>query len=113
MRNLSSRMLIATAMISLLTLAGCDWLDPLKRPYEWNAENVNPRNIAAMVVNPADLTHGRDAPRRKVVTESDPVLHMWEGKPTPLLSSSALGSTGSGSSGGSGGGGAPATGGGS
>jgi len=83
----------AAAAVALLALAGCDNIDPLKRPYMWNESGVNQQNIAAMAANPADLYHGRDTPKRKVAVESDAIEHFWNGKPTPL-SGNAAGSSG-------------------
>ena len=94
----------AAAALSLLALAGCDQIDPLTRPYMWHPDDVNAQNIAAMAANPADLTHGRDSRRRRVLMESDAVDHLWSGKPLPLLSGGGSGgSSGGGSSGGGGG----------
>jgi type IV pilus biogenesis protein CpaD/CtpE len=94
MRNTLTKPLWAVASISLLALAGCSQTDPLTRPYMWEETGVNAHNVAAMAANPADLTHGRDAPQRRVSVESDPVDHLWAGKPTPLLTSGSTGSTG-------------------
>jgi hypothetical protein len=99
----------AAAAISLVGLTGCNQIDPLKRPYMWEASGVNDQNIAAMAVNPADLVHGRDAPQRRVIVESDGVTRLWTGKQLPLLSdtpgaaASSSTSTGGGSASGGGG----------
>jgi hypothetical protein len=96
-------------------LTGCDQIDPLKRPYMWQASGVNDRNIALMAANPADLVRGRDAPQRGAIVETDGVTRLWTGKQLPLLSdvpgagASSTTSTGGGGSGGS----TPAAGGGS
>jgi hypothetical protein len=100
----------AAAAISLLGLTGCNEIDPLQRPYMWHPSGVNEQNIAAMAANPADLVHGRDAPQRRVVLESDGVARLWTGKQLPLLSDTPGSSTSSATSTG---GGAPAGGGGS
>jgi uncharacterized membrane protein YgcG len=100
---------LAVAALGLLSLAGCDKIDPLDRPYMWYESGVNAHNIAAMAANPTDLVRGRDQPRRNVSMESDGVDRIWSNKPTPLLGS---GSTG-GSSGGSSSGGASSSSGGS
>jgi type IV pilus biogenesis protein CpaD/CtpE len=105
MRNTLTKPLWALASISLLALAGCSQIDPLTRPYMWEESGVNAHNVAAMAANPADLTHGRGSPQHRVSEESDPVEHLWAGKPTPLLTSGTSGSTGTS--------GAPATSGGS
>jgi hypothetical protein len=99
------------AAISLAGLTGCNQIDPLQRPYMWHASGVNQQNIAAMAANPMDLVQGRDAPRRRVVVESDGVARLWTGKPLPLLSDTPGASTSGSSS--SGGGAAAPTGGGS
>jgi hypothetical protein len=108
-RNLSSRTLLTAAALSLLAVAGCDQVDPLKRPYMWHEGEVNPQNIAAMAANPADLTHGRDTAKHNASLETDSVEKLWSGKPTPLLQTTGMGSTGT--TGSSGGGAAPAGGG--
>jgi len=104
--------LCAAAAASLLALTGCNQIDPLKRPYMWHESGANQHNIAAMAVNPADLSHGRDTSKRQAITESDGVRRLWSGTQLPLLTSG--GSSGGGASGGaSGGGSAPPAGGGS
>jgi hypothetical protein len=110
------RAVCAAAALSLLGLAGCDQIDPLKRPYMWEATGVNARNIAAMAANPADLVHGRDTARRRVAMESDGVDRLWSGKALPLptdMPGSAVGGAAGGGGGGGGGGAAPSSGGGS
>ena len=109
-RTPGTRTLWAAAAISLVALTGCDQIDPLKRPYMWEASGVNEQNIAAMAANPADLVHGRDSPQRRVVFESDGVARLWTGHQLPLLSDTPGAAASSGSSTG---GGAPAAGGGS
>jgi hypothetical protein len=87
----------------MLALAGCDQIDPLKRPYMWHESGVNPHNIAVMAANPADLLHGRDTPKRNVVLESNSIDRLYSGKPMPLLIGGAAGSgASSGASGASG-----------
>jgi hypothetical protein len=85
---------LAAAALGLLTLSGCNQIDPLKRPYMWHATGVNEQNIAAMAVNPADLVHGRESSQRRVGLESDGVTRLWTGKQLPLLTDTA-GSTSS------------------
>ncbi len=70
-RSPGARTLSAAAAIGLLTLTGCNQIDPLKRPYMWQASGANEQNLAAMAVNPADLVHGRDTSQRRVIVESD------------------------------------------
>jgi hypothetical protein len=86
MRHSGSRAACAAAALSLLALAGCDQIDPLKRPYMWYAAGVNTRNIGAMAANPTDLAHGRDAPIRRSALDSDSVDRLWNGKVLPLPS---------------------------
>ena len=47
-------------MVGLLAvLGGCGATDPLLSDKDWNPDNANEANIAAEVVNPADLQYGR------------------------------------------------------
>ncbi|WP_428492351.1 hypothetical protein [Rhodopila sp.] len=39
--------------------AGCAATDPLLNTNDWNPTGANEKNIAAQVVNPEDLVHGR------------------------------------------------------
>ena len=108
-RTLGATTLGATVVLSLLTLTGCDQLDPLKRPYMWQATGANEQNIAAMAANPADLTQGHETPRRRASMDADSVIRVWTGKTVPLISDTA----GSSSAPSSGSGAAASTGGGS
>jgi uncharacterized membrane protein YgcG len=101
MRNPIVAALTAAAAVSLLALAGCNELDPLKRPYMWTDQNVNEKNIAAMAVNPGDLIHGQDSPTRPARQDSEAVDRSWSAKPVPLSGGGgASGSSGSSSGGG-------------
>ena len=115
-RSPGTKTLWAAVAVSVLTLTGCDQIDPLKRPYMWHPTGVNEQNIAAMAVDPTDLVRGRSSPQRRVVVESDGVTRLWTGKQLPLLSDTPGASASSSSSSGGGsstGGGASPTGGGS
>jgi hypothetical protein len=94
MRNTIFRTASAAAALGLLTLAGCDTIDPLKRPYMWRESGVNAQNIAVMAANPADLTRGRDEQRHRARPDSDAVENLMNGKPKSFLSSGSMGSTG-------------------
>jgi hypothetical protein len=107
MRGQLSHASFAVATLTLLTLTGCDRIDPLTRPYVWKPTDINAHNIAAMADDPNDLVRGRETKSRRAVQESDAVEHLWAGKPAGLLG------TGGGGGGGSSGGGAAAPGGGS
>ena len=100
-----TRTLRLLAPASLLLLAGCNQIDPLERPYMWHPNGSNEANIAAMAVNPSDLTYGRDTSQRRVILESDGVTRLWTGKQLPLLSDTpgSSSSTSSSSGGGTGG----------
>jgi type IV pilus biogenesis protein CpaD/CtpE len=41
-------------------LAGCTAIDPLSSENTWHPISANGMNIAAEVINPVDLTHGRE-----------------------------------------------------
>jgi type IV pilus biogenesis protein CpaD/CtpE len=95
MRNQTARAACAAAALSLLALSGCDQIDPMTRPYVWVPSDVNPHNVAAMAVNPADLVHGRESGNRRAVQESDAVDRLWAGRPAGLLSTTGGPSTAS------------------
>ena len=95
MRHTLTNSLLATAALSLLALAGCDAVDPLKRPYMWEESGVNAHNIAAMAANPADLVHGQDSPRHRA--DPDSVDRVWTNKPTQLLGGGSAAPAGGGS----------------
>jgi len=46
------------AFAGLLTLSGCDQLDPMLRTDRWEPTGANAGNIAAMVADPHDLIRG-------------------------------------------------------
>ena len=50
-----------TFLLAALSLAGCAATDPLTRDGLWQSSGANEANLAAMVVNPADLVQGRGA----------------------------------------------------
>ena len=49
---------LANAAFLVTFLSGCNALEPYQRPYSWHATGANEANLAAMVVDPADLVHG-------------------------------------------------------
>jgi type IV pilus biogenesis protein CpaD/CtpE len=53
------RVAALTGLIGMLQ--GCAATDPLLNTDDWQPTGVNAINIAAEVVNPADLVHGREA----------------------------------------------------
>ena len=73
----------------LIVLAGCAATDPLQNPGDWHPDGINETNIAAEVVNPADLRHGRD-PTGGADGEqaAAAVLRLRTGHPRPLPDSS-------------------------
>jgi hypothetical protein len=108
MKQSNSRALCAAAAVSLLCLAGCNQIDPLKRPYMWYATGVNQQNIHTMAANPTDLVHGRETTTRRSAQDADSVDRLWNGK-VLALPSDTPGST-SAASAASGGGGSSSTG---
>jgi type IV pilus biogenesis protein CpaD/CtpE len=48
---------VTIGLLSLL--AGCTAIDPLSSENTWHPTGANEMNIAAEVINPVDLTHGR------------------------------------------------------
>ncbi len=97
-----------SAAILLGLLGGCEDRDPYHRTDVWYPSGVNAGNIAAMVVNPADLIRGHGVQRSDGQEAVAAVNHVWQDKPKPLPAVTGAGGessgSGSGSSGGSGGG---------
>jgi uncharacterized membrane protein YgcG len=111
----ATMMLLRCAVITLapLALSACIVPDASRAESPWSPQGVNAANLAAMVKDPADLSHGHGdkGPDRKLSAQA--VTTLWE-NPSPSLpqsgasSGSGSGASGSGSgssgSGGSGGG---------
>lgn len=55
------RFVQCAAAAGFALLAGCAATDPLLNKDSWHPTGANAMNIAAQVVNPADLLHGREA----------------------------------------------------
>jgi type IV pilus biogenesis protein CpaD/CtpE len=88
MRNImrNSMTLALCAAAASLTLAGCDKIDPMSRPYVWHPTDVNQHNIAAMVDNPEDLIAGRETQQRRAFIDTGAVYRLMTGTSAPLLS---------------------------
>jgi hypothetical protein len=91
------------ATIILGLLAGCNEIDPYRRPYTWSPTGASAGNIAAMVANPNDLIRGHGVQRSDGKESVTAVERIWTDKPKPLLDP-AGGQGGQGGSGGGGGG---------
>lgn len=48
------------SLLLIPALCGCTTLDPLTRDGLWHPTGANQANLAAMVVDPADLVRGKD-----------------------------------------------------
>ncbi len=104
-RTSCAKTLCAIGALSLLTLSGCNSIDPLKRTYMWHPDNAVFHNMAVMAANPDDLVRGRETSTHLVGMESDGVDRAWNGKALPLLGPASGGGGGGGGSGSSSGGG--------
>ncbi len=74
-------------------LAGCGTPDPFAQPGTWSVEaggDVNAENLAAMVVNPRDLSHGEAESSSLGAEAAPPVTRLLTDKRTPLPATSAL-----------------------
>jgi hypothetical protein len=95
------------AVVALLPLAlsACIVPDESRASGPWSPQGLNAANLAAMVQNPADLSHGRSdtGPDRKLSAQA--VTTLWA-NPTPALSHDASSSGGGSGSSGAGSGGA-------
>jgi type IV pilus biogenesis protein CpaD/CtpE len=54
-----TRMIVVIGVVA--SVQGCAATDPLLNANDWHPTGANEMNIAAQVVNPADLVHGREA----------------------------------------------------
>jgi hypothetical protein len=99
-------------VISLLTLAACQEMDPYSRPDTWQPTGANAGNIAAMAADPHDLIRGRGAQQVDSHASSLAIGHVWIDTPKPLLNPGGF-DAGGGSSGGGNGSGSPGNGSGS
>lgn len=87
---------LCSATILLGLLAGCNDLDPYRRPYTWSPTGANAGNIAAMVANPNDLIRGHGVQKLDGKEAAVSVERIWTDKPKPLpeLSPGVNGSSG-------------------
>ena len=92
-----------SATILLGLLGGCEDRDPYHRTDVWYPSGVNAGNIAAMVVNPADLISGHGVQRSDGQEAVTAVNHVWQDKPKPLPAMTGAGGGSSGSGAGTGG----------
>lgn len=96
--------------VALLGLAGCELTEPYDRIGTWRPTNVADANIAATVVNPADLVRGVDYNPRDASMATMAVERYRLGKVRALPSTTTtdIRSAGGGSPGDAGAAGAPA-----
>ena len=52
---------LTAAIVMAALLSRCAATDPLLNENDWHPTGANQSNIAAQVVNPGDLVHGREA----------------------------------------------------
>jgi type IV pilus biogenesis protein CpaD/CtpE len=97
-----SKLIHAALVGAILTLAGCEDLDPYHRPYVWYPTGASEANLAAQVANPNDLIRGHGASSADGALAEAAVTRARQDKAKPLLNPGA----GSGGGGGGGGGGA-------
>ena len=74
---------------AVLTLAGCEDLDPYHRPYVWYPTGASQANLAAQVVNPDDLIRGRGVTRADGDLAAAAVIRAKQDKAKPLLNPGA------------------------
>ena len=104
-----SKLIHIALLGSLLTLAGCEDLDPYNRPYVWHPTGAPQANLAVMVADPNDLIRGHGGAKPDGGLAAAAVTRLQQDKAKPLLNpGSGSGGGGGGSGGGGGGGGAGA-----
>ena len=74
------RIIVPAVVLALVaTLQGCAATDPLLNQNAWRPIGANEMNIAAEVVNPADLTHGQEATGSDGELASQAILRLHAG----------------------------------
>ncbi len=94
----------AVIVLAPLALSACVVPDASKADGAWAPKGLNAANLAAMVVNPADLSHGRGDQGLDRKLGARAVNDLWS-SPSPIASSGG-GSAGGAQSGGAASGGA-------
>ncbi|KAA2211305.1 hypothetical protein [Teichococcus oryzae] len=79
-----------------LLLAGCN-SDPMLRSGTWHAEELNERNLRAMLADPAHAEYGVGATGSRADTAAAAVQRLREGKTPILIDPRGSGATASGS----------------
>ena len=69
----------AVALALVAALQGCAETDPLLNQNNWRPIGANEMNLAAQVVNPADLVHGQEATGSDGELASQAILRLHTG----------------------------------
>lgn len=64
--------------------AGCAEIDPYRREGMWQPEGINSRNLAAMVIRPADLLRGQGDAGATGQTSTAAVIRLFSDTPRQL-----------------------------
>ncbi len=75
------------ALITLLSLAGCDLSDPYLRPGVWWPNGANEANLRAMVAVPSDLAFAEPAARADGGLAAAALNRLRQDRVRPLLDS--------------------------
>jgi type IV pilus biogenesis protein CpaD/CtpE len=84
----------------ILTLAGCEDLDPYHRQHVWYPTGASEANIAAMAANPRDMIRGHGGARADGAVAEGAVTRARQDHAKPLLNPAS--SAGGGGAGGGG-----------
>jgi type IV pilus biogenesis protein CpaD/CtpE len=76
-------------ILLLVSLAGCESIDPYRRTDVWYPTGSNAGNIAAQAVRPHDLIVGRGAHGADGQLAADAVDRVWTGKTGSLAAVSS------------------------
>lgn len=95
---MTRQMRLALAACLTTLVSGCDSLEPFERPYTWHPIGANQANLAAMVADPVDLTHGRGTGRSTGVTAAAAIDRLRRDHVKQLPETSSLSSTAAGAS---------------
>jgi hypothetical protein len=74
-------------LLLLIALAGCDQIDPYKRPGAWRPNGANDFNLRAMVAVPSDLAQATPADSGDGVLAAAAAARLRHDRVRPLLDS--------------------------
>lgn len=86
---------LASAASLAVLVSGCSAPEPFERPYTWRPVGANQSNLAVMVEDPIDLTHGRRLDPTDGASAAAAIARLRRDRVKPLREGSSLSSAAS------------------